>query len=317
MENTKPDSNITKEKIRFMNKGNLKHFKAIKEQQLKYTSAPEEQKKLQKIIDNIQKGIDGENEVAYQLRKSGIPMYVLRNVKFIENGSSVESDFIAITKEHIFIIECKNLGSDISVDEMGTFIKKGKEECMENPLTQNLHHVIALKEILLEKERNPIKRQLLKKELEKRLVSYVVFANKKKALTIEDRSLEIEKNVMRSDKLIENMQAAAKERHAHPMSEKKRIAISEFLLNKTKEYKKKYKQKDMKMLLETYRSYQMDKSGFSDVKYVFSDKAIDQIIEKMPESEEEIRKLSGFGDKNTPRYAEGIIEIVGLFRNVE
>lgn len=70
------------------------------------------------------------------------------------------------------------------------------------------------------------------------------------------------------------------------------------------------------MLLETYRSYQMNKSGFSDVKYIFSDHAVDQIIQNMPENEEQIRALKGFGDNNTPRYAEGILEIVGLFRNM-
>lgn len=318
MENTKSNNNNTTEKIQFMNEGNLKNFKAIKEQQLKFTSDPEEQKQLQKNIDNIQKGIDGENEVAYQLRKSRIPMYVLRNVRLMEGDKPVEIDFVVFTRKLIFVIECKNFAGGISVDEMGTFINKRKKEFgMENPLTQNLQHVILLKETLLEEEKNPIKKRLLEKELEKRFVSYVVFANKENILKVEGKNIETEKNIMRYDMLIRKMREAIKESRVLPMPEKKMIAISEFLLNGTKECRSRYRQKDMKMLLKAYRNYQKDIKGFSDTKYIFSDHAIEQIIRNMPENEEQIRALNGFGDTNTPQYAEGILEIVGLFRNME
>ncbi|MCM1159895.1 MAG: NERD domain-containing protein [Roseburia sp.] len=318
MENTKSNNNNTTEKIQFMNEGNLKNFKAIKEQQLKFTSDPEEQKQLQKNIDNIQKGIDGENEVAYQLKKSHIPMYVLRNVRLMEGDKPVEIDFVVFTRKLIFVIECKNFAGGISVDEMGTFINKRKKEFgMENPLTQNLQHVILLKETLLEEEKNPIKKRLLEKELEKRFVSYVVFANKENILKVEGKNIETEKNIMRYDMLIRKMGEAIKESRALPMPEKKMMAMSEFLLNETKECRSRYRQKDMKMLLKAYRNYQKDIKGFSDTKYIFSDHAIEQIIQNMPENEEQIRALNGFGDTNTPQYAEGILEIVGLFRNME
>lgn len=301
-----------------MNEGNLKNFKAIKEQQLKFTSDPEEQKQLQKNIDNIQKGIDGENEVAYQLKKSHIPMYVLRNVRLMEGDKPVEIDFVVFTRKLIFVIECKNFAGGISVDGMGTFINKRKKEFgMENPLTQNLQHVILLKETLLEEEKNPIKKRLLEKELEKRFVSYVVFANKENILKIEGKNIETEKNIMRYDMLIRKMREAIKESRVLPMPEKKMIAMSEFLLNETKECRSRYRQKNMKMLLKAYRNYQKDIKGFSDTKYIFSDHAIEQIIQNMPENEEQIRALNGFGDTNTPQYAEGILEIVGLFRNME
>ena len=201
---------------------------------------------------------------------------------------------------------------------MGTFINTNKKEFgMENPLTQNLHHMILLKEILVKEEKQLFKKRLLEKELEKRLVSYVVFANRKNILTVEDRMSKTEKNVMRYDALIKNMSQAIKESHALPMSEHKMLAMAEFLLNKSKECRIRHKQRDMKMILKAYRNYQMNIKGYSDIKYIFSDHAIEQVIQNMPENEGQIRALSGFGDNNTPQYAEGILEIVGLFRNME
>ena len=201
---------------------------------------------------------------------------------------------------------------------MGTFINTNKKEFgMDNPLTQNLHHMILLKEILLKEEKQLFKKRLLEKELEKRLVSYVVFANRKNILTVEDRMSKTEKNVMRYDALIKNMSQAIKESHALPMSEEKMITMSELLLNITKECRSSYRQRDMKMVLKAYRNYQMNIKGCSDIKYIFNDHAIEQVIQNMPENEGQIRALSGFGDNNTPQYAEGILEIVGLFRNME
>lgn len=89
-----------------------------------YKSHIEKVKGLRNEVDNKLKGLIGESHVAYNLDAfnlygENIPMYVLWDVAIIDSAEKYHQiDFIVITGNHIYIIECKNWSYDVLVKEM-------------------------------------------------------------------------------------------------------------------------------------------------------------------------------------------------------
>lgn len=72
----------------------------------------------------VKKGLEGENEIAYQLKKSNIGMYVLRDIKVKYEDLSAQIDYVVLTPLYSYFIECKNLVGNITVNEKGDFIRE-------------------------------------------------------------------------------------------------------------------------------------------------------------------------------------------------
>ena len=89
----------------------------------------------------VKKGFDGDNEIAFQLKKSHIGMYVLRNIKVKHEDLTAQIDYI-ITPVYTYYVECKNLVGNITVTDNGDFIRElningGKiKKGMYSPLRQ-------------------------------------------------------------------------------------------------------------------------------------------------------------------------------------
>ena len=90
----------------------------------------------------VKKGLDGENEIAYQLKKAHIGMYVLRDIKLKYEDLTAQIDYVIITPVYSYYIECKNLVGNITVTDKGDFIREytinGKKikKGMYSPLRQ-------------------------------------------------------------------------------------------------------------------------------------------------------------------------------------
>lgn len=82
----------------------------------------EEDKKL------LYYGIKGEEALMFELRNSHMPMYILHDVCFVENGLKTQIDYIVVTRKLVLIIECKNLYGNISIDSQGNFTRTIKYE---------------------------------------------------------------------------------------------------------------------------------------------------------------------------------------------
>ncbi len=78
----------------------------------------------------------------FELKNSHMPMYILHDIFFEENGLTTQIDYIVITRKVILIIECKNLYGNITVNNQGDFtrtIQFGKryhKEGIYSPITQ-------------------------------------------------------------------------------------------------------------------------------------------------------------------------------------
>ena len=72
----------------------------------------------------VKKGLDGENEIAYQLKKSHIGMFVLRDIKVKYEDLTAQIDYVIITPVYTYYVECKNLVGNIIVTDKGDFIRE-------------------------------------------------------------------------------------------------------------------------------------------------------------------------------------------------
>ena len=52
----------------------------------------------------LQKGIEGEKQVAYHLNKANLGMYVLRDVNFSCDDMNAQVDFVVVTSHHCYFI---------------------------------------------------------------------------------------------------------------------------------------------------------------------------------------------------------------------
>ena len=95
-------------------------------------------------------GLIGEKNIAFELSNSGMPMYILHDIHLELEDLSAQIDYIVVTKKVIYVIECKNLIGNITIDRDGNFIRDfvfgGRKirEGIYSPITQNQRHLEAV-----------------------------------------------------------------------------------------------------------------------------------------------------------------------------
>jgi hypothetical protein len=75
-------------------------------------------------LNIVKKDLEGENEIKYQLSKSNLGLYVLRDINIEFEDLKAQIDCVVITKRYCYFIECKNLVGNITINEKGDFIRK-------------------------------------------------------------------------------------------------------------------------------------------------------------------------------------------------
>ena len=68
-------------------------------------------------------GVYGEKNIAFELKNSGIDMYVLHDLCLEYEGLKAQIDYLIITRQRAYVIECKNLIGNIEIDSDGNFIR--------------------------------------------------------------------------------------------------------------------------------------------------------------------------------------------------
>lgn len=173
------------------------------------SQAPKEYKsQIQKQLNIANAGKYGESNIAFELKNSGMDMYILHDI-YLEYGDlSAQIDYLVVTKKHIYVIECKNLIGSIEIDHTGAFIRKyeisGKsiKEGIYSPVTQNQRHLQVLKEIRKNSKKNFLSKMLFEKSFEDTYQSIIVLANPKTYLNAKYAPKEIKAQVIRADQLI-------------------------------------------------------------------------------------------------------------------
>lgn len=212
-----------------------------------------------KVKDRIDKEIKlasigeiGENNIAFELKNSGMPLYAMHDIHFEIEGLSAQIDYIVVTRKVIVIIECKNLIGNIDIDGAGNFIRNyelgGKhiKEGIYSPITQNQRHLEILRQIKRDSKSNAVSKMLFDKFFYENYKSIVVLANPKTILNAKYAKKEVKDQVIRADQLNNYIKNINQQSNKSSFNDKEMKEIAEGLLklhtpNKS-DYAKKYEE---------------------------------------------------------------------------
>lgn len=276
---------------------------------------------IERDIRFLKYGIEGENNVYFELKHSFLPIVCLHDIRIpYEGGSFAQLDFVVISNKFICILETKKLSGNISIDREGNFIrimktKFGKEfkEGIYSPVTQNRRHVDILKHV--------ISNELKIKNLP--ILSLVVMANPKTIISKYNCPEDIQKTLIKYDQIRNALEEFQNDKtNSCDLIEKDMLDISELLLQlhtpmdfdfeaKYQLSDEEYHRKDEDQLQEELKSFRLSTSRAEGIKayFIFNNKEMEDLIAKYPRTEEELLTVKGFGQTKVEKYGQEILDI--------
>lgn len=195
---------------------------------------------IRQDIKYLEYGLDGERNIAFELKNSHMPMYILHDIYLEYNGLSAQIDYLVFTRKICFIIECKNLYGNIEIDNSGNFVRtieiggKRKKEGIYSPITQNQRHLELMKNIKFENQSNFIAKYMLDKHFEDCNKSVIVLANPKTVLDYRFAPKEIKRKVVRADGLVKYIKDTCAESKEKEKSDADMLEWAQSYLNISK-----------------------------------------------------------------------------------
>lgn len=174
------------------------------------------EKQLEADIRALRAGIAGEERILFELKNSHMDLFVIQDLYLEHGGLTAQIDFLVLTQQRFFVLECKNLYGNIEVSERGDFIRilpGRRREGMYSPVTQNQRHIDLIR-AMRHDNRNTFENLLFDndREFNDLYRSFVVLANPKTVLDDRKAPKEIRDKIIRADRLIESIRAANAER---------------------------------------------------------------------------------------------------------
>lgn len=275
----------------------------------------------------VKKGLDGENEISYQLKKAHIGMYVLRDVKIKYQDLTAQIDYVIITPVYIYYVECKNLIGNITVNEKGDFIREytvnGKKykKGMYSPLRQ----VEAQREVvrkIWESNSSKIKKIFGTKYFDYYRRVLVVAANQDTILNTSKAPSDIKHKILRSDALVRQIAYDINNRDSNEIfsSKKNMEAIAEsYMKISIKEnidyyeyYKNKYcnnNDENLKEKLVYFRKNRAKMMGIPPY-YIFTNEELDKIVKVNPHTIDELVNANILSSIKIKTHGELIIKTI-------
>ena len=279
----------------------------------------------------VKKGLDGENEIAYQLKKAHIGMYVLRDIKVKHEDLTAQIDYVIITPVYTYYVECKNLVGNITVTDKGDFIREftinGRKikKGMYSPLRQ----VEAQREVIRkiwESNSSAIKKFFASKNFDYYRRVLVVAANQDTILNTNRAPKEMKYKILRADALVRQIEYDLDHRGNDEYLESKKgmeeIAQSYVDLSSKEEinyydyYKEKYCNdvsapinddlKDRLIEFKKNRSNEMNIPAY----YVFTNEELDKLVEMRPKTIEELKNANILTTIKIKTHGEEIIKVI-------
>lgn len=289
---------------------------------------------LQSELLIVKKGLDGENEISYQLKKSHIGMYVLRDVKVKYEDLTAQIDYVVITPVFTYYIECKNLIGNITVTDKGDFIREftlnGKriKKGMYSPLRQ----VEAQREVIRkiwESNTSSFIKFFASKNFEYYRRVLVVAANQDTILNTSKAPKEFKYKILRADSLVRKIEYDLNHRdnddHLKSKKGMEEIAQSYLDLSSKEEidYYNYYKEKfcnnvnvpikdDLKERLIELRKTRCNEMTIPAY-YVFTNDELDKLIEVRPKTIEELKNANILTPIKIKTHGDLIVEEINKY----
>ena len=257
----------------------------------------------------VKKGLDGEKEIAYQLKKSNLGLYVLHDINIEYEDMKAQIDYIVISKAYTYFIECKNLYGNITVNENGDFIRtylyNGKQykKGIYSPLRQveaqrDVYKKIWNNSLSSNKFFNSVRRAIAGPHFEEYRKVLVVAANHDTILNTRFAPKDIKNKIIRSDALVSRLKQDIENSDKTMWSSQKDMeeAAKFFMsinVDKDNNYYEYYKNKfmvesivniDEENLREKLIEFRKQRSTEMNIPayYVFNNEELDKIIEYKP-----------------------------------
>ena len=208
---------------------------------------------IEKQIALAEYGRRGEESISFELKNSGMDMYILQDICLQHGDLSAQIDYMIVTRKRVYIIECKNMIGDIEINNSGDFIRtyqlKGRriKEGIYSPITQNARHLQIIKDVRKSSRSNIITKKIFENTFDDNYKSIVVLANPKTVLYAKYAKKEVKEQIVRVDQLvykIKEMDKPVKD----SMSEKEMLEIAKFFLEKNQPNRSDYTEKYKKIM---------------------------------------------------------------------
>jgi hypothetical protein len=311
---------------------------------------PEGQAIIKQDIKNLEYGIAGEKNIAFELKNSHMPMYILHDIYLEDRDLSAQIDYLVFTRKICFVVECKNLYGDIEINSAGDFIRttefggKRKKEGIYSPITQNQRHLELMKKIKVDNKRNLLTKYMAEKHFEDLNKSVVVLANPKTVLNAKFAKKEMKEKVIRADQLVKYVKDRYETSKESADSDESMLALAQSYLSLHKEVEKDYTEKyeqykiitpvskeftkaqedehnpsktanvpveETELFIEL-KAFRLKKSREENIKpyFIYNDSQLMDLISRMPKSRDELQTVAGFGEAKANKYGNDILKIV-------
>lgn len=321
-----------KDTILYYSGNTLENKIKVLENKLKNVRSKEEKLYLYEEIQKYKYGIQGENKILYELKNSHIPMYILHDINLEYKDYKAQIDFIILTKKNYYIIECKHLYGNISIDNKGNFyrINNKNKVGIYNPITQLDRHINIIRRYI-EDRNNFIGKLIVKKIFDSMYHGIVVLANDNTVVEDKYAPKNVKNKVIRADQLIEYIKYIEKNTDSYASSEKDIISSCNNILALCKKEETIAEERPLLNINEditdnnktininnddeirtNLKKYRLNKSRELNYKpyFIFSNKTLEELINKKPKNKVELKQIEGFGDKKIEMYGIDIIKII-------
>ena len=300
-----------------------KKIEKLSELQTKYPN----NKKIELDLMLCKLGLAGENEIEYELKNANLGMYVLHDITIKYEDLTAQIDYIVVTTGKIYLIECKNMVGNITVNERGDFIREinHQKEGIYSPLRQAERHVEILKKIWL--SRKGIFHKVFQEgKFDYWYVPLVVIANQKSILNTRYAPLEIKQKVIKADQLINYIKKDISTIDKKLLGSKKNTyEVANWLLSLDTPQKNDYSKYEVEVmpqdsnvntLKEEIRNrlieFRTRKAKEKNIPayYIFTNEELEKIVEKLPKTVEELKNLHILPEVKLKLHGEEIIEMI-------
>ena len=197
--------------------------------------------KIKSIIEHdkslVKYGLAGEQALLFELKNSHLPMYIIHDL-FLESGDcKAQIDYLVVTRKTVFLLECKNLYGNITVDSNGNFIRKinygnmYRQEGIYSPITQNERH-LELVRVLRRETKNILSKAIFDNNFYNRYKSLIVLANPKSYIDYRFAPKDIKAKIVRTDGIIRKIKEINEQSKTQEMSDTEMKNLADFFMSK-------------------------------------------------------------------------------------
>lgn len=293
---------------------------------------------ISKQLKLCELGLMGEKEIEFELKNANIGMYVLHDITMKYEELTAQIDYMVITRGFTYLIECKNLIGNITVNNRGEFIREyelgGKKikEGFYSPIRQAERHLEVFEKVW-NKFNNSLFDKLIKNpKIKEWYKPLAVMANSKNILNTRYVPKEIRNKIIKADSLVKYIEKDINSIDRSYLISKKTMENNAEIFSNVYSYKvdRNYEEEYRKLInnsnnqtvniqVNNQDSLKLKLLKFREVTakqkkippyYVFTNEELDKLLKSKPKTMSELRLLKIMPEVKTKIHGPKIIEIL-------